>query len=163
MEKPPQCFKDHQSNICRNGAATLGVIVLSCGDPLAMMNQQLAKSTAEEGKYLKVVMECYQYLARQRMPIRGSNHINDNLTQLLILRVKDNPAVLDRISSASTSNKWKYEHQDYQNELTTLMANEVLRSKLPLIKLSKFFSIIYDEYTDVSNKEQLSSLHTMDQ
>ena len=37
-----------------------------------------------------------------------------------------------------------------------MMANEVLRSKLSLIKLSKFSSIICDEYTDVSNKEQLS-------
>ena len=90
------------------------------------------------------------------MSIRGSDHINDNLTQLLILRDKDNPAVLERIFSASASNKRKHTHQDCHNELITLMANEVLRSKLPLIKLSKFFSIICDEYTDVSNKEQLS-------
>ena len=36
------------------------------------------------------------------------------------------------------------------------MANEVQGSKLFLIKLSKFFSIICDEHTDVLNKEQLS-------
>ena len=35
------------------------------------------------------------------------------------------------------------------------MANEVLRSKLSLTKLSEFFSIICGKYTDVSNKEQL--------
>jgi len=101
-------------------------------------------------------MECIQYLARQGMPFRGSDHINDNLTQLLILRGKDNPTVLERVYPASAPNKRKYTHQDYQNELITLMANEVLRSKLCLIKLSKFFSIMCDEYTDVSNKEQLS-------
>ena len=74
----------------------------------------------------------------------------------MILRGKDNPAVLERISSASVSDTRKYTHQDNQNELITLMANEVLRSKLSLIKLSKFFSIVCDEYTNVSDKEQLS-------
>ena len=36
------------------------------------------------------------------------------------------------------------------------MANEVLRTKLNAIKLSKFYSTMCDEYTDVANKEQLS-------
>ena len=63
---------------------------LSCVDPLIVMNQKLAKSRVEERKYLKVVIECIQYLARQGMPIRGSDHINDHLIQLLILRGKGN-------------------------------------------------------------------------
>lgn len=72
----------------------MAVIVPSFGDPVATMNQQLAKSRAKEQKYLEVVMEC---LARQGMFIRGSDNINDNLTQLLISRGKDNLAVLERI------------------------------------------------------------------
>ena len=46
----------HQNSKCHKGAATLTVIVPSCGNPLAMMNRQLAKSRAEERKYLKVGM-----------------------------------------------------------------------------------------------------------
>ena len=84
-------------------------------------------------------MGCIQYLARQGMSIRGSNHINGNLTQLLILQGKDNPVVLEKISSASASNKPKCPYQDYQDEQITLMATEVLRSKLPLIKMSNFY------------------------
>ena len=57
----------------------LAVIVPSCGDPLAMMNQQPAKSRAEEPKYLKFVMECIQYLSGQRMPIRGSVNVNQGM------------------------------------------------------------------------------------
>ena len=155
-KKTHECFKDHENGKCHKGAVTLAVIVPSCGDPFPMINQQLAKSRAEERKYLKVVIECIHYLAPQGMPIRRSDHIRDNLTQPLILRGKDNSGFLEKISSASASNKRKYTHQDYQNELITLMANEVLRSKLSLIKLSKFFNIICDEYSDVSNKEQLS-------
>ena len=83
------------------------------------------------------------------MPIRGSDHINDNVTQLIILRGKENQAVLERISSALASNKQKYTHLNHQNELIPLIANEVLRSKLSLIKVNKFFRKISDEYTDV--------------
>ena len=74
-----ECFKDHQNSKRYKGAATLAVIVPSCGDPLAMMNQQPAKSRAEEPKYLKFVMECIQYLSGQRMPIRGSVNVNQGM------------------------------------------------------------------------------------
>ena len=128
----------------------------SCRDPSTMVNEQLTKKRAEERQYLKTVMECIQYLARQGLSLRGSDHIDDNLTQLLVLRSKDNPAILERVFSNSIANKRKFKHQDYQNELLSLMANEVLRNKLNLIKKSQFFSTICDEYTDVANKEQLS-------
>ena len=36
------------------------------------------------------------------------------------------------------------------------MANQVLRKKLTEVKNSNFYSIMCDEYTDTSNKEQLS-------
>jgi len=36
------------------------------------------------------------------------------------------------------------------------MTNQVLRTKIADVNYSNFFSIICDEYTDVSNKEQLS-------
>ena len=54
------------------------------------------------------------------------------------------------------ANNRKFTHQDYQNELVNLMANEVLRTKLNAIKQCKFYSTMSDEYTDVANKEQLS-------
>ena len=154
-KKALDSFKEHQNSKCHKGAVTLEVIVPSCGDPLAMMNQKLEDSRMKERRYLRIVVECIQYLARQGLPFRGSDHVDDNLTQLLILRGKDNPEVLQRIS-CSLPNQRKFTHQDFQNEFITLMANDVLRKKLELIKLSKFFSIICDKYTDVSNKEQLS-------
>ena len=36
------------------------------------------------------------------------------------------------------------------------MANNVLRSKLNEVKVNKCYAIMCDEYTDMSNKEQLS-------
>ena len=50
----------------------------------------------------------------------------------------------------------KYTHHDIQNELLEIMAHFVLHGKIEEIRENGFFSIMVDEYTDVSNKEQLS-------
>ena len=155
-KKAPECFKDHQNSKCHRGATTFEVIVPSCNDPSTMLSEQLLKSRAEERQYLKALMECIQFLARQGLPLRGSDHIDDNLSQLLLLRSKDNPTILKKLSSHTSANNRKFTHQDYQNEILSLMANEVLRTKLKAIKESTYYSIMCDEYTDVANKEQLS-------
>ena len=53
-------------------------------------------------------------------------------------------------------------HNDIQNELIELMAEQVLTKKLESICSSNFFGIIADEYNDISNKELLS-VFLMDQ
>ena len=47
-------------------------------------------------------------------------------------------------------------HHDIQNELLHTMASNVLRVKVSTICERKFFSIMVDEGTDLSNFEQLS-------
>ena len=97
-------------------------------------------------------MECLQYLARQGIARRGNEDGNDNFTQLLLLRGKDQPIILDR--SKSSFSERRYTHHDYQNELLSIMVNNVLRAKLNDIKVNKVYAIMCDEYTDVSNKKQ---------
>ena len=51
----------------------------------------------------------------------------------------------------------KYTHNEVQNEILDIMAVLTLQAlKLKTIRERRFFSIIADEGTDVSNKEQLS-------
>ena len=76
-------------------------------------------------------MECICFLAHQGLAFRG----NDNLAQLF---------------------KLVNMHNDIQNELIELMAKQVLAKNLESIHSSKFFGIIADKYTDISNKELLS-------
>ena len=75
---------------------------------------------------------------------------------MLLLGSKDNPTIFKKLSSVTGANDRKFTHQDYQNEILNLMANEVLITKLNAIKQSKFYSIMCDKYTDVANKQQLS-------
>ena len=50
----------------------------------------------------------------------------------------------------------KYTHQAFQNELVDLMSKQVLSKLMLDIKKSPFYSIISNEYNDISSKEQLS-------
>ena len=47
-------------------------------------------------------------------------------------------------------------HNEIQNELIELMAKQVLAKKHDSIRSSRFFGIIADEYTDISNNQLLS-------
>ena len=56
---------------------------------------------------------------------------------------------------ASKLKEGEYASHDIQNEIIALMANEVMRDLLRQIG-DRYFSLICDEYTNVSNKEQLT-------
>ena len=45
-------------------------------------------------------MESLQYFGRQCIPLRGKEEGNDNFTQLLLLRGKDHPFIIERLTSA---------------------------------------------------------------
>ena len=102
-------------------------------------------------------MECIRFLACQGLAFRGDGG-NDNLTQLFKLLNKNDPALLTRLHKEShlQSGQHMYMHKDIQNELIGLMAKQVLAKKLESVRSSKFFGIMANEYTDISNKVLLS-------
>ena len=87
------------------------------GDVLEMTVNDLSNKRLAERKYLIKVMECIRFLARQGLAFRG-NDGNDNLTQLLKLLNKDDPAPLTRLDKEShlEPSQHKYMHNDMQNE-----------------------------------------------
>ena len=128
-----------------------------------MVVDGLPKTKSDKRNYFVKVMEYVQYLARQSIPFVGSNDNNGNFYQLLLLRGKDNPIILDKIKDGSSKRMYKYTHADYQRELLTLMSNQVLEKVLTNVRRNEIFSLILDEWTDISNKEQLSMcVHTVD-
>ena len=92
-----------------------------------------------------------RYLARQGIPIRGHSDNDSNFVQLLKLRARD-VSVLDSWIKNRSQN---YLSHEVQNELLQLMSAQVLRDLIRDIG-NNYFSIICDEYTDISNKEQLT-------
>ena len=145
-------FFYHQQSKAHRAAITYESTVPQCGDVLEMTVNDL-----NNRKYLIKVMECIRFLARQGLAFRG-NDANDNLTQFFKLLNKNDPALLTLLDKEShlEPGQYKYMHNDIENKLIELMAKQVLAKKLESIRSSKFFGIITDEYTDISNKELLS-------
>ena len=92
------------------------------------------------------------YLACQGLALRGDTSDESNLVQLLCLRSEDNPMLLNWLQKAAN----KYTSPENQNEMLMIMAHHVLQKILVSIHTSPFLSLMVDEATDISNKEQLT-------
>ena len=68
-------------------------------------------------------MESLQYLARQGIPLRGKEEVDDNFTQLLLLRGKDHPFIIER-STSTREHSSLYVHRNYQNDLINIMSKQ---------------------------------------
>ena len=96
-----------------------------------------------------ILMSSLQYLLRQGLAIRGHEDMEGNLMQLLLLRAKDNRGLQKFISERC------YLSAEITTELIGLMAKRVRDNLLSEIKKAGMFSLIADETTDISHKEQL--------
>ena len=114
-----------------------------------MIDDQITQQRQVERKYLLDVIKCLRYLVRQRIPLQALDN-NDNLTQILyLLDAKDD----SKTKHLQGQVRCKYMHHNIQNELLLVMASNVLRVKVSTIRERKFFSIMADEGTDLSNIE----------
>ena len=154
-KKVLEAFVDHQQSKEHRVAITYEFVVPQCGDVLEMTVNDLNNKRLAERKYLIKVMECIRFLTRQGLGFRV-NDGNDNLTQLFKLLNKNDPALLTRLDKETHLEHGQLKYMHTQNELIELMVKQVLSKKLESIRSSKFFGIIADEHTDISNKELLS-------
>ena len=101
--------------------------------------------------FLKILSSLH-FLARQGLPLRGhGDDSNSNFTQLLALRSRDDESLSMWLRKKTN----KYISGDIQNEILRVMSNTILRSIAKDIKSAKFCTIMVDETTDVSNREQV--------
>ena len=152
-KKATQKFNEHQLSDCHLASLTYENTVSKCADIIDTVSSPAAQQRQQERKYFIKVMECVKFLGRQGIAFQGEGS-NDNFTQLLLFQCNEEEK--KRISSNRNHHKKKMSHSDYQNELLDLMAREVLIMLLQKVKTSKFFAIMADEGTDVSNNENLS-------
>ena len=100
---------------------------------------------------LHIIIESICFLARQGLALRGQkDDTNSNFSQLLLLRGIDCPALLTWLIKKSN----KYTSEEIQNEFLEIMTLHILRQICSDIAKNGFLTIMADECTDVSNKEQ---------
>ena len=110
-----------------------------------------SREQQENRQFLMKINSNLRYLARQAEPFRGKgDDNNNNFLQLLKLRGEDDPLVLQWLMRKSS----KFTSHDIQNEILKIMVNSILRDATNSVRNNKHFSVMIDETSDISNKEQ---------
>ena len=136
------------------------------------IQQRLSKSLADRIAYnqqkLKSIFSTIVLCGRQNIPLRGhrdsaldverdvagiDNH--GNFLALLNFRIEAGDTVLQEHLSTTARNA-TYTSNMIQNEIITVLAEQVTTSITDKVKAAKWFTVIADEVTDVANREQLS-------
>ena len=147
------------SGFCQNYVSKVSTPV-----NLKLNNLKLKQVEANRVK-LKIILEAVVYCAHQNISLRGhrddSKHYDlvgnnpGNFQELLKLMGRTgNPILKDFLENAPRNAT--YRSKTIQNELIELCANQIKTSIVKEIKMAKEFSVIADEASDISCKEQLS-------
>jgi len=117
-----------------------------------LLDSSHASEKAENRKIFSTILRAVTFLARQGLPLRGDkDEQNSNFNQVLLLEAKENAS----LSNWLRRQQYKYTSKDIQNDILKLMAAEVLDNISTNIQQADFFTVMADESTDASNKEQV--------
>ena len=118
--------------------------------------------THERSEVSRISSQNIIFLGRQGLAFRGSwvqsetevgggSEVDSNFHQLMLLRAKDDPQILEVMSQKTC----KYTDHHIHNELLKIIALEHLCTIASNIRTSGYFALESDEVTDSSNKEQV--------
>jgi len=147
-------FQQHEASACHKEAVervfTLPSTTKDIGEALSSAH---AQEKLENRQCLLKIISNLRFLARQSCAIRGhSDESESNCVQLLTLRGEDDPRICERMNKRTT----KYTSHEVQNDLLKVMALNILRSVAVRLYDAMFFTIMADEKTDASNREQVT-------
>lgn len=168
-KKALERFEKHQNTTSHRDAVDLVVKIPSTTKDVGeMLSASLASQKAESRKMLLTILSSIRYLGRQGLALRGrykiaegsdkGGEIDSNFIQLLRTRAEDNPGILKWMDKSQN----KYTSPVMQNEMLGIMALHILRD-LSTELSGKWYTIMIDETTDLSNTEQMvCCLHYVD-
>ena len=146
-------FPAHEQSQVHKKAVEAIVKRQDYGDVGNLLSSKHEEETRKNRQCLMKIGENIRFLARQGLALRGDGDEHDsNFIQLLHLRAIDYPGLLTWMEKKIE----KYTSPEIQNELIQVMAHTVLRGIATDIRSATFFTLMADEVTDVSNKEQVA-------
>ncbi len=131
-----------------------------------MLNSQVQRTMAKNLKVIESLFKVAILCGKQGLAMRGHRddgvHWEDegeasnegNFVQLVRFRAETDEVLADHLSMCPRNAR--YTSKTIQNELLTVAGNKIRTDILEEVKSAKFYSIIADEVTDVSNKEEWS-------
>lgn len=135
-------------------------------DVINKISKQRLQQVEENRERLRPIVEAIIFLGRQNIPFRG--HRDDgyfdeeggpenegNFRELLRLKIASGDIKL-QAHLASSSSRATYIGKNTQNALISCCGDEIMNTILENVRNQKYYSVIFDETTDVSHTEQLS-------
>ena len=150
-------FKKHMSSECHREAVESPINLPRCTKDVAeLQNAEHAAEKARNRRMFLLILHNIRFLARQGLPLRGDGieELNSNFVQLLRLQSEECKDI--NVNAWLEKRTNKYTSPEVQNECLQIMANHILREISKDIGDSSCFSIMADECTDCSNKEQFT-------
>lgn len=146
-------FKKHEISGCHCEAVdvviTLPRTTRDIGEQLSLQHAKEKESNREV--FLKI-LRSIRYLARQGLPLRGAgDDSNGNFVQLVDLMSESSLMMKEWLKRKTDT----YISHTIQNEIINVMAKHVLEEINVHLQQSPFLTLMLDETTDVSNKEQV--------
>ena len=117
----------------------------------AILSEQVSSSQAIARTVLKVIFSSIKYLGQQGLALRGGEHHDGNLWQLVLERVQDVPSVKEWLNKRDT---WMSD--TIQKEIIQMFAHSVQRSIVTNISQCSYLGLTADGTTDVAGHEQFS-------
>ena len=146
-------FRKHESSACHRDAVVMCSIRSTTRDIGEQLSQQHHEEKLKNRQALCQVISSIKYLCRQGLALRGDGDESDcNLKQLLYMKSEEDPNLkkwLKRKDNVYTS-------PCIQNEIIKIMGLQVLREITKNVQGSPFLTVMIDETTDITNREQVT-------
>ena len=150
-KKATERFAKHGSSKCHTEASFKFATMSRGLNVSAMISSQKDDDRKNATDCLKIIFTSVLYIAKQGLGFRRSIEENGNFLQLVSLRSQDFVPL-----KAWLCKYRSYTSPQIQNEILEMLSREVLQSILTSVGKSNIFSILADESTDISSKQQLS-------
>ena len=142
-------FQIHEGSDCHNEAKQMKVLAAT-NEPIdEQSNTKLADQKKNNRQVFLKILENLCFLSRQELPMLDDSN-NGNFIQLLLSEARYDTAIYKWLEKKTD----KFTHSIIQNECLKLMSVSILRNISKNVKQSKFYTIIVDDVSDVSNHEQ---------
>ncbi|XP_025415028.1 zinc finger MYM-type protein 1-like isoform X2 [Sipha flava] len=174
-------LEKHNSNLYHLNALTSATDFLNCyknpkREIINIVNTSRMKQVLENKERLKPIIESIIFLGRQNIALRGHNdsgHLfgenadkeieesispvtnSGNFRALLKYRILSGDTILEKHLKSKTS-KATYISPKIQNDIIECCKNYITETIINEVHESNFYSIIFDETTDISHVSQMS-------
>ena len=143
-------FKTHEASECHREAIEVTELPRRCADIGEQLSAYHSEEKSKNRQIFLTILQNIRFLSRQGLALRGSIDEESNFIQLLKLEGEVN----SQIEKGMKKKSGKYTHPEVQNECLQLMSLTILGEISKNIQNSVYYTIMADEVTDSSNKEQ---------